>query len=122
MQATQLDTAQCDMCEATDTSVAYHHPDVDSNWFPVLACNSFATDFTISSHWNGKEMVVDCDGVNHALIPFGATDEERYTPEGHCLPDCYWWYQGNYPNGWVYFMGDWRCGPCAEKTIFGHST
>jgi|SRR5580765_1954875 len=107
-------SAQCDLCEATDTSVAYNN---DNPWFPVLACNSFASDYHVSDYWDGEKMVPNCDGVNHTFIPFDAT--ERYTPEGHSLPDCYWWYQGGYPNGWVYWMGDWRCGPCTIKSIIG---
>lgn len=106
MQAIELNTAQCDLCSATDTSVVYNN---DNAWFPVLACNSFASNGTVSSEWDGEKYVPACDGINHKLDPF---DKQSGV-------DCYWWYQGNYPNGWVYWMGDWRCGPCTEKTIIG---
>lgn len=93
--------AMCDMCEAADHSIS-EHPEGDSpkNWFPVLWCNGWAG--------NGHKRE-GCDGINHQLDPYNEQSGD----------DCYWWYQGNYPNGWVYWMGDWRCASCAEKTIFG---
>jgi len=91
--------AQCDMCDAADHTIVAHADCDDSrNWFPVLACNS----------WLSSGIMPGCDGVNHTLNGFSSGVE-----------DCYWWYQGNYPNGWVYWMGDWRCGPCTTKSIIG---
>lgn len=102
----------CDLCDAVDHTIVEHDDNNNpKNWFPVLHCNAFPADGTIRATWNGTEYVAACDGVNHKLIPFGENE--------NCEEDCYWWYQGNYPNGWVYWQGDWRCGPCAEKTIFG---
>lgn len=94
--------AVCDMCQVADHSVSEHRPESATNWFPVLWCN--ASTGEIPGTREG------CDGVNHTLKPWDNGGDEE---------DCYVWYQGNYPNGWVYWQGDWRCGPCAEKTIFG---
>jgi hypothetical protein len=91
--------AQCDMCQAVDHTVSEHSP--ETNWLPVLWCN--APTGEIPGTREG------CDGVHHKLDNF--RDQSGN--------DCYAWYQGNYPNGWVYWQGDWRCGQCAEKTIFG---
>jgi hypothetical protein len=98
------DTAQCDMCGATDTSVVYNN---DNAWLPVLACNSLLSPALAQLEFG--EPLVLCDGINHRLDPFNAQSGM----------DCYWWYQGGYPNGWIYWQGDWRCGPCAVESIFG---
>jgi hypothetical protein len=104
------DTAQCDLCGATDTSVVYNN---DNKWFPVLACNSFCSPGPMVFEWQNGQPSVVCDGINHRFVPFNVEPQREYEE------DCYWWYQGNYKNGWVYWMGDWRCGPCTEKTIIG---
>lgn len=108
--------AGCDMCPAEDHTLQAHENDGTHNWFPVLACNSWLNPNKRGEQWvsDGKGGLiykpydVVCDGINHYLPPFGSNEE-----------GCYWWYQGNYPNGWIYWQGDWRCGPCAEKTIIG---
>jgi hypothetical protein len=101
-----LDTAHCDMCPVEDDTVIQHWPELDSDWFPVLWCNA------VSGEIPGTRE--GCDGVNHVLVPFNSPNSGE--------DDCYAWYQGNYKNGWVYWQGDWRCGPCAEKTIFGRAS
>ena len=94
--------AVCDMCQVADHSIAEHPHESAKNWFPVLWCNATTGEIPGTR--------IGCDGVNHTLKPWDNGGDEE---------DCYVWYQGNYPNGWVYWQGDWRCGPCAEKTIFG---
>lgn len=104
-----MDTARCDMCQATDTSVVYHTQDVDTNWFPILACNSWMVQFKVAI---GPDNQPTCDGINHTLVPFGSDYSAT-------VESCYWWYQGRYKDGWIYWQGDWRCRVCAEKTLFG---
>jgi hypothetical protein len=94
--------AMCDMCQLEDHAVQEHVPERAENWFPVLWCNADTGEI--------PGIREGCDGVNHLLLPWD---------NGGVEDDCYAWYCGNYPNGWVYWQGDWRCGPCAEKTIFG---
>lgn len=96
--------AVCDMCQVADHTIQEHVVESAKNWFPVLWCNSATGE--IDGTREG------CDGVNHKLNPWESNDDD----------DCYVWYCGNYPNGWVYWQGDWRCGPCAEKTIFGRAS